>query len=161
MALYQSKQVKAGVCAASADEANDLMVSTGEFVVPATLAVNDVSEFGAYPADAIALDLIVATQDLDSNATPTLVLDAGILSGDYAKADSSRTCGAEFIAASTVGQAGGVAHAAVAAGLLSAPSLSDRGFGLKVTTAAATLAVGARIRVTLMVAPPPLSIDAV
>jgi len=54
-----------------------------------------------------------------------------------------------------------VAHAAVAAGLLSAPSLSDRGFGLKVKAAAATLTVGARIRVTLMVAPPPLSIDAV
>ena len=161
MALFQSKQVKAGVCAASADEANDLMAITGEFVVPAGLALNDVIEFGAYPADTVAVDLIVATQDLDTNVTPTIVLNAGILSGDYAKVDAGRTCGAEFISASTVGQAGGVARAAVATGVLGAPSLSDRGFGIKVTTAAATLAVGARIRATLLVAPPPLTIDAV
>ena len=160
MALYQSRQVKAGVCAASADEANDLMAITGEFIVPAGLALNDVIEFGAYPADTMAVDLIVTTQDLDTNATPTIVLNAGILSGDYAKADASRTCGAEFISASTVGQAGGVARAVVATGLLGAPSLSDRGFGLKVATAAATLAVGAKIRATLLVTPPPLTIDA-
>lgn len=159
MALYQSKQVKARVPAYTPTEAVDLVPVVGEFIVPTGLTLNDVIEFGTLPANTIPVDLIVAAEDLDTGATPTITLNAGILSGTAGKNDATRTCGAEFLAASNVGQAGGVTRAAVGAGLLLAPSESDRGFGLKVSAAAATLAVGAKIRVTLLVAPAPVGID--
>ena len=77
----------------------------------------------------------------------------GLLSGSYASTASGRTCGAQFLSASNIGQAGGMARANVAAGLLLGHSSSDRSLGIKVGTAAATLATGKLIRMVATFAP--------
>jgi hypothetical protein len=68
------------------------------YSLSAALALNDVIQMVKIPAGATVLDLTIACDDLDSNGTPTIVLDVG--DGD----DTDR-----FIDGSTIGQAGGSA----------------------------------------------------
>jgi hypothetical protein len=159
MALYQSKQVKAGVPALSATEASCPLAVVGEFLTVAGLTANDVIEMVALPAGTVPIDVAIACEDLDTGGTPAIVLDVGVLSGNYAANDSARTCGAEFINDTNIGQAGGMASANVAAGLLLTPTLNDRSIGVKIQTAAATLATGKKIRVVALCAPAPVGID--
>ena len=60
-------------------------------------------EMGALPADCVPVDLIVDNGALGASAT----LDAGILSGDFAKVDGARTMGNEFVAAAAAATARG------------------------------------------------------
>lgn len=160
MALYQAREIKFyGQQAFSTSDAIDCIAVGGEFVVPTGLALNDVIEFGALPAFTVPVDLVAVIEDLDTNATPTITLDAGMLSGDYGRADNARTCGNEFFAGDTTARTGGIARANKTTGLMLACTNTDRGFGLKVSAAAATLAVGAKIRVTMLVRP--ASVDTV
>jgi hypothetical protein len=55
---------------------------------------------------------------------------------------AARTCGAEFFAASTVGQAGTVARPTVKGAFRVAPTAKDRSIGVKVLLQAATPAAG-------------------
>lgn len=159
MALFQSKQVIAQKAIPAALSGVDLVPITAEFTVPAGLALNDIIEMGGIPAGHIPVDLIVHAPDMDSNGTPLITLDAGILTGRFGDPVlGSRACGNEFFAASQVGRVGGVARADKSlAGI--APSNTERGWGLKVAAAAATLAVGGKIRATLFVEPAPQGVD--
>lgn len=159
MALFQSKQVKAGVPALSPTEASCLVAIVGEFVTAAGLTANDVIEMVAIPAGTVPIDVTVACEDLDSGGTPAIVLDVGVLSGNYGANDAARTCGAEFINDTIIGQTGGMASANVAAGLLLTPTLNDRSIGIKVQTSASVLAPGKKIRVVALCAPAPVGID--
>jgi hypothetical protein len=153
MALHQSEQVIAQKAIPASRDGVALIAITGEFVVPAGLAANDVIEMGGIPPGHYPVDLVVHAPDMDTNGTPTVTLDAGLLSGRFGAADDARTCGNEFFAASTVGQAGGIARAAKSlAGI--APT-AEVGWGLKVATGAATLATGGTIRATLLCVPAP------
>jgi hypothetical protein len=157
MALYQSKQILNGYPVVNPTQANDVTPITGEFIVPSGLALNDVIEMGGLAEGLVPVDVILVAEDLDSNGTPTVSLDAGIVSGVYgATTGAARTCGNEFFAANTAGRAGGVARADKAAGLLLTPSLDIVPFGLKVAAAAATLVVGAKIRMTVFARPAPV-----
>ena len=158
--LWQSKQVQAGAQALNIDAAGDVDVVLASFTVPTGLANGDVIELGAIPAYAQVIDFKIVTQALDSNGTPTVVFNAGFLSGTYGAQDNTRTCGADFINASTVGQHGGIQIENVTTGLLAIPSVSDRGFGITLTTGAATLAVGANLRAMVKIAPTVYDIDA-
>jgi hypothetical protein len=151
MAFYQSKQVKAGAQAPSPDEAFDVIPVTAEFVTPTGgVAIGDIIEMGALPDNCIPLDLIVHTGVLGASVT----LDAGMVSGVYAKNDAARTMGNEFLAA-------GVAATAVmlrctkSLGAI-APNDSPRGWGLKV--GGATTSAGITIRATLLCAVAPLGV---
>lgn len=151
--LHQALEVTANQQPFSPDDASCMLVIGGEFIVPAGLALNDVIEFGALPAFTVPTDLIMVCEDLDTGGAAAISLDAGILSGEYGSKLGTRTCGNEFFAADSTARTGGVKRADKAAGLLLACSNVDRGFGLKVTTAAATLAVGAKVRVTMLARP--------
>lgn len=159
MALYQSKQVKAGVSALSPTEASCPVAVVGEFVTVAGLTANDVIEMVAIPAGTVPIDVTIACEDLDTGGTPAIVLDVGVLSGNYGANDAARTCGAEFINDTIIGQTGGMASANVAAGLLLTPTLNDRSIGIKVQTSASVLAAGRKIRVVALCAPAPVGID--
>ena len=159
MALFQSKQVKAGVPALSPTEASCPVAIVGEFVTVAGPTANDVIEMVAIPAGTVPIDVTVACEDLDSGGTPAIVLDVGVLSGNYGANDAARTCGAEFINDTIIGQTGGMASANVAAGLLLTPTLNDRSIGIKVQTSASVLAPGKKIRVVALCAPAPVGID--
>lgn len=154
MALYQSKQVKAGIPAPSPDDASCVLGITTDYVTPTGgLAAGSIIEMGAIPDNCIPVDLVVHTGALGASVT----LDAGILSGDFAVNDQARTIGSEFFAS---------AQAAATAVLLRgtksltavAPVLTTKGWGLK--TAGATTSAGISIRATLYVIPAPVGIVA-
>lgn len=157
MALFQSKQVRAQKAIPAALSGVDVVPVTGEFVVPAGLALNDIIEMGGIPPGHVPVDLIVHTPDMDSNGTPLITLDAGIITGRFGDPVlGTRACGNEFFAANQVARVGGIARADKSfAGI--APSNTERGWGLKVAAAAATLAVGGTIRATLLCEPAPIS----
>lgn len=97
---------------------------------------------GAIPADCVPVDLIVDNGALGASAT----LDAGILSGEYAKADGARTMGNEFFAASAAATAGVIRRTKNVNAVVS--DASDRGWGIKFLGAAP--AAGQVVRATLV-----------
>ena len=152
MANLKSLQVTNGLPIPSADRAIEIIPIVATFVVPAGLALNDVIEMGPLQAGYVPVDILVALPDMDSNGTPLITVDCGIMSGNWL--DSGvRTCGNEFFAASTAAQTGGVARLTKAAGAQIAPTTNDRSWGLKIAAAAATLAIGGTITATLFVRP--------
>lgn len=157
MALKQATQVVNKLPVPSANAATDLIPIVGDFTVPAGLALNDVVELCAIPAYYVPVDFILALEDTDSNGAPAMTLDVGILSGTYGDASAAtgqaRTCGNEGIAASTTAQTGGIVRPTKKDLSLVAPTTADRGFGVKVAAAAATLTAGAKWRMTLLCRP--------
>lgn len=155
MALFQAKQVLLQKAIPAAMSGVDLVPITGEIVVPAGLALNDILEMGGIPVGHVPVDFILHAPDMDSNGTPLIALDAGIITGRFGDpVQGSRACGTEFLTASQVARTGGIARLDKSmAGVL--PSLVERGWGLKVQAAAATLAVGGTIRATLFCEPAP------
>jgi hypothetical protein len=144
--LRQSRQVAARLPASNATSANEAVTQVTDYVVEAGLALNDVIEMGCLPGYCLPVDVKVFAEDADSNGTPTITLDAGIITGTYGKVDNTRTCGNEFFAASNVAQAGGLAP--IAKKDARAHLGGQRGEGLRPEgrcRAAATLTVGARI----------------
>lgn len=105
-----------------------------------TLAVGDIIDFGIIPANTTVVDLLIDTDDLDSNGTPTLAYDVGVLTGTVGDT-TGRTCGTEFFAATTASQSAGVTRMSKITGFRVAPVAYDRSIGIKITTAAATLPV--------------------
>lgn len=155
-----SKNTASRVPALTPNASGDIMAATGEFIVPTGLAITDVIEFGILPGGCLPVDFTLITDDMDSNGMPTVIMNGGLLSGTPGDVNNARTCGADYLSASNVGQAGGLARANVATGFLATPSVSDRGFGVVLTTGAATLVVGAKMRATLYFQAAPYGIDA-
>lgn len=148
--LRQSVQIN--LPSISADGYEPIAI-VGDFVVPAGLVATDVIEMGILPAGYVPLSTVVLADDCDSNGTPLFALNAGLISGAPRALDNTRTCGTEIFAASTVGQAGGTALGTNAAFGFLAPSDTHRSFGLGVSASAATLTVGARLRMTVLARP--------
>lgn len=158
MALFKSKQIAAGRPAPSALNGSAAVVVVGEFLTVAGLTAADVIEMVAFPAGTVPVDVTVVTEDLDTG-TPAITFDVGLLSGSFGDT-GTRTCGAEFLSDSNIGQAGGMARANVAAGLLLGHSTSDRSLGIKIEAAAGTLATGKKIRMIATFAPVTAGLDA-
>lgn len=142
MALKQSKQVAAGAPVPSTIEANELYAVTGEYTIATGDASGDIIEFGGVPSNATVVDMIIHHDGIGGT------IDAGLISGDYAKKDNTRTIGQEF----------GAALATAAAGVVRlvkntnavAQSESEQGWGIKLLAAPT---VGRVIRATLVVIP--------
>lgn len=84
-------------------DAKSLKCATVSYSLAAALALNDVLQGPMLQAGSTVVDVTLVTTDLDTNGTPTITLDVGYgADPDY------------FIAASTVGQAGGIARASAA-----------------------------------------------
>lgn len=148
----QSVQVAQNLPAISADGYEPITL-VGDYVTVAGIIINDVIEMVILPAGYVPVDAILATEDLDSNGAPAITLDLGLISGTAGQVLNTRTCANEAFAASTVGQAGGVARPTKADFAMIAPTDADRGMGLKVAAAAATAVVGAKIRLTVIARP--------
>lgn len=150
MALRQSVQIVQKLPTMSADGYEPVCV-TSDFVTVAGIVINDVIEMAILPAGYVPVDLSLAVDDMDTGAT--LAMDVGVLSGVAGLADNARTCGNEAIAASTVGQAGGLVRQMKPDFSFVAPTTADRGIGIKIGTAAAGLIVGAKVRLVLWMRP--------
>lgn len=150
--LRQSVQVAAKKPSISANGFEPITL-VGDYTTVAGIIINDVIEMVNLPAGYVPVEAWLLSEDLDSNGTPLVTLDLGVISGTAGAADDARTCGNEGFAASTVGQAGGVASPNKAAFGLLAPTTADRGLGVKIAAAAATLVVGAKLRLTVLARP--------
>lgn len=149
MALRLAVQVAALLAVQSAS-GNEAIPITGDFTVPAGLAAGDIVEMAALPPGYVPVDVTLAVEDLDS--TTAMTIDVGVISGNYGRRDDARTMGTEFIAASTVGQAGGVARANRQQGFMIAPADNTRGIGIRFP-AVGTPIVGAKARLIAWVRP--------
>ena len=92
MATKQSVQIaqKQPSISASGFEAVPVV---GDYVTVAGIVLNDVIEMGILPAGYVPIDAKFLCDDVDSNGSPLLTLDCGIMTGTPGDAVSVRTCG--------------------------------------------------------------------
>lgn len=121
-----------------------LTLATGD------LALNDIGAVGVLPAGCIPVGLLVDSDDLDSNGTPTVAMSVGILNAaEDALSTAAADGGAVWGSGLTVAQAGGQVQVLGKALSRVSASQSDRKIGALVSTAAATAAAG-EIGLTLL-----------
>lgn len=158
MALRKSVQATARVPAPSALSGSGLIHAYGEYTT-ATATAADVVEMIPFPAHTKLVHFLAYIEDMDSDGTPAVTLDVGVLSGQYLAAlndaGSARTCGTELGSDVTTGQAGGSILGTAAQMLAIAPSLLDRSLGLKIEAAPDALVTTAKIRFFAVFAPVP------
>jgi hypothetical protein len=116
-----------------------------------TLADGDILDIGLIPALSEVVDIVIDSDDLDSNGTPALAFDVGVLTGTPGTTVNTRSCGNEFFAASTVAQAGGVVRTTKKEAFRVARANTDTSVGVKITAAAATQATSGKIGVSVFV----------
>jgi len=153
MATKASTFTKWATTSVTGDCSGDII--TNDYFVDvkaADIVESDVIDIGILPANHTVADMILIADDLDTNGTPTIALDVGLMSGVPGDVTSSRTCGSQFFAASTAAQGGTVARMSKKEGFLVKPSDADRSIGVRFQAAAATAAAG-RIRLRVLMAP--------
>lgn len=119
-----------------------------EYTTVGALAIGDIIEMGDIEPGVDPVDVALITDDLDTNGAPTITLTVGVLNA--AKTDIDAAATSTWIAASTAGQAGGVARATTPQCYLSGSSSAVRKLGVKVVAGPATSAgAGKKIAVLL------------
>lgn len=119
-----------------------------EYVTTAALVAGDIIDLGPIEAGVEPVDVTLIADDLDTSGSPTITLTVGILNA--AKTDIGAGTYDTFMAASTAGQAGGIARATTANAYLSGASTTERRLGIKVVAGPATSAgAGKKIAVVL------------
>lgn len=151
MTIIQSKVAKGTVAYAVPDCSGDAIAKRFAHTLSANPTAGDILEIAVIPAGCRVIDIILDSDDLDSNGSPTIACDVGIMSGEFGSDSNSRTCGAEFFSASNLAQAGGVSRATIKTAFRTGVTDYDRSIGIKFTTAAATFASG-EIGVTVICA---------
>ena len=142
MTIYQSNHAK-GISDVPYPAVAGMAVSyRASISVPTGVQANDILELAVKPAGTRLIDVVFDADDLDSDGSPAIVVDAGFMSGEVGDAVSARTCGNELLAASTLGQAGGVARPTKKEAYRDSVSASAVSIGVKVTTVAATAQAG-------------------
>jgi len=125
-----------------------LMAFRASYTLVADVAANDIIELGYLPADAVPVDLILDTDDLDTGATGTV--SVGLLNAGKTDLDTTASGGAAWLTAQSIQAA--TAARADAAGLRAASRVAKSGvnrpFGIKIVGETAA-AAGAVIGVTL------------
>jgi hypothetical protein len=140
-ALFQSKQLAAFQPGLVPDGANDLVAVRNEVAISKVAEVGDLYEMVILPAQCSVVDVIIDSDDISTAADVTM--DVGIMAGEvYDTTLANRTTGTEFFAASTIGQAGGVARMTAKGGLRVAPTKADRSIGIKMAAAATATNTG-------------------
>lgn len=97
MATFTADEAAATAPAKGEGMSGNCKVVVAEYEITAALALNDVIQMVKVPAGAIVSNVVLATDDLDTDASPAIVLDVG----DGGDTD-------RYIDGSTVGQAGGI-----------------------------------------------------
>lgn len=119
------------------------------YTLVADVAAGDIIELGYLPADAVPVDLILDTDDLDTGATGTV--SVALLNSGKTDIDTTASGGAAWLTGQSIQAA--TAVRADAAGLLAASRCAKSGvnrpFGIKIVGETAA-AAGAKIGVTLI-----------
>ncbi len=151
MALFQTPEARGVITTPGPLTSGIVVEMDAEFTIPAGLVAGDVVEMLRLPAYCTIVDAILVSDDLDTNATPTIALDVGFVSGVVGQRNHARTCDNVFFSGDTVGRAGGVSRMTRAGGFRVAKVEEERAIGIRIATAAATLAVGAKVRLIVMI----------
>ncbi len=147
MATIASEFIKNTLPTATSSAANNVICQDYFFdATAAQLLLNNVIDIGLLPAGHTVSDMALLSADLDTNGTPLVALDVGIMSGTPGDIVSVRTCGAEFFAADIAARTGVLSRMTLATGMKVQPTSADRSIGVKIQAAPATAAAG-RIRV--------------
>jgi hypothetical protein len=120
-------------------------VVTQRFTINMTaafLALNQLTEIARIPPDCVITDFVMVSDRFDTNATPTMTMNVGLFGGTYGVNDDLRATGSEFFLNSTLCQTGGIARPTQVGAFRIPQADFDRGIGVKINTAAATLAAG-------------------
>ena len=120
------------------EQAGQMVASVGTVEAPDTLAANDIVALCHLPAEHEVVDFMLQADDLDTGETPAITVSVGVLNADMTDLVASTN----LLTTSTVAQAGGVARAAVVAGLQLSASSANRVVGAKIVAAADTAATG-------------------
>ena len=142
MALKRSDYAKGSLVAPNPGFSGVAVTHRFTMLIPANAQVGDIFEVAAIPPGCRPLDIVIDADDLDTHGTPTIAFNVGVMSGNYGADDDTRTCGAEFFAASQVARTGGVAQPSLASAYRVPVNAKARGIGIEITTAAATGAAG-------------------
>lgn len=113
-------------------------------LVSGDLDANDCGAVAILPAGCVPVGLVYDSDDLDTNASPTIAASVGLVN---AAVDDLSSTWASGITASQSGTAANVTLSTAAMRL--APTSSDRLIGIKFTAAAATKAAG-QVGLTLL-----------
>lgn len=156
MALYQSAWATSQRTTPKSGCAGQVVAQLFEWTLPAstTLAIGDIIELGVLPDNCAPSDGWFLPDDFDTNGTPTIAADIGIMSGTVGALlnddGSARTCGNELFSASNAAQSGTPAQMTAKSALTLATDVKDRSIGVKLTAAAATqAAAGVKLRLLL------------
>lgn len=141
MTHYKGTVAKGGIPIAYPAYAGHATVQRFTAVLPATAAVGDIIEIASIPNGCRPVEIVV---DADGDVSG----DIGVMSGDWAQVDDSRTCGAEIAAAADL-TASEVFRPELPSAYRIPQSDRSRGIGLKVTTAP-TAAVTIGITLTVV-----------
>lgn len=142
MTLIQSKAAKGIIPLAYPTIAGAVVAQRFTHTFSSAPSANDILELAPLPANTKIIDLILDSDDLDSNGAPTITFDVGIMSGNWGDEDNARTCDDVFFDGATVGQAGGVVRPTAKTAFRQAAGPTDRSIGVKIATAAATFQAG-------------------
>lgn len=151
MSNIQNDAAKGIIAAAYGSLAGHVVAQRFTYTVPTDIAAGDIVEMAPIFAGQRVVDVVLDSDDLDSDGTPAITWDVGIMSGDWGDA-GVRTCGAEFFSGSTVSQAGGVARPTLASAFRTAPTSNHRSIGMKLATAA-DVAVAGTVGLTVFTVP--------
>lgn len=105
-----------------------------------TLLTNDLIDIGILPANHTIADILIDTDDLDTNGTPLMSVDVGMMSGTPGDTVSVRTVGQELFAGDTTVRTGGLARTTRSSAMRIVPTGADRSIGVKIVAQAATQA---------------------
>ncbi|WWT39855.1 hypothetical protein [Microcystis phage Mwe-JY25] len=106
------------------------------------LLVGDIFELAAIPPNMRVSNLMIDVDDLDTNASPLISLDVGIMSGQFGDTNQARTCGSEFWAAFIGARTGGIFMPTAVGALRTGKSPVARSIGVRIVALAATPAAG-------------------
>jgi hypothetical protein len=110
--------------------------------IPNTLLVGDIIDIGILPANCTIEDVVIDTDDFDTNATPTISFDVGIMTGTPGDVVSARSlvAGQEAFLTDTTARTGGLSRTTRQQIMRVAPTGSDRSIGVRLAAVAATWA---------------------
>jgi hypothetical protein len=140
-ALFQSAQIAAFAPAIVPERASNVVAVRNTVAISKVAEVGDTYEMVILPANCVVVDMILDADDLSTAADITM--DVGIMAGNpYDTTLANRTCGKEFIDASTIGQAGGVFRPTLKGCFRVAPSKADRSIGIEMAAVATATSTG-------------------
>ena len=150
MAVINTKYAKREIPLPYPKQAGEVVAYRFTYTVPTSITEGDIIELAVLPAFCRVVDAIFDSADLDTNVSPEIVWDIGVMSGAVGDT-GTRTCGDELFDGITTSQAGGVVRPTLQKAFQIATSSDHRSIGAKLVTDAATAAAG-EIGLTLYIA---------